>query len=65
MNPLLCEECGGAGHRARPSAAKIEVVMAMHQGMPEEEKQTHFSVPHLVEDSEFEAILGMLARESS
>lgn len=63
--PPLCEECGGVGLRARLSAAEIEVVIAMHRGLPEEDKQTHFSIQHRAEDSKIEVILGMHAKELS
>lgn len=64
-NPPIRGVCEGAVHRARPSAAKIEVVIAIHQGLLEEHKQTNISIKLLADDSEIGAVLGMLAREPS
>jgi hypothetical protein len=64
-NPPIREEGGNLGHRVWPSPDEIEAIINMHRDLPEEEKQTHFLIQPTTNDSEIDAMLGMLARESS
>lgn len=44
---------------------EIDAIATAYQSLPNEEKQTHIMIQQPTNYSEIEAILGMLARESS
>jgi hypothetical protein len=44
---------------------EINAIATAYQSLPDEEKQTHILIQQPNNDSEIEAILGMLAGESS
>jgi hypothetical protein len=52
-------------HRVRPSLEDIEALIAPLQSLPEDERQTHFEMPANTDDAEMDAVLSVLARESS
>ena len=56
---------GSPGHRVRPSSEDIEALIAPFQNLPEAEKQTHFEMSSGTDDAEMNAVLSLLARESS
>lgn len=41
-NPPVRGEDDSLGHRVLPSLDKVEVILAAHRGLSEEERQTHF-----------------------
>jgi hypothetical protein len=49
----------------RPSSEDIESFIAMYRGLPEEEKQTHLQMQATADEAEMNAVLSMLAGESS
>ena len=63
-NPPISDERGGSIYKARLSTAEIEAIVTAHRGLSEEDKQTHIFIQRTDDDSEIEAILGMLAGES-
>jgi hypothetical protein len=56
---------GGLGIRVRPSSKDIEAPIAPLWSLPENERQTHFEIPTITDDAEMDAVLSLLARESS
>jgi hypothetical protein len=56
---------GTPGHRVRPSPEDIEALIAPLRNLPEAERQTHFEMPSITDDAEMDAVLNLLARESS
>lgn len=64
-NPPILEEGSSSSHRLWFSSDEIEAIVATHQDMPEEDKQTHILIQQPTGDSEIEGVLGMLAEESS
>jgi hypothetical protein len=56
---------GSPGHRVRHSPEGIEALIAPLRNLPEAEKQIHFEMPSNIDDAEMDAILSMLAEESS
>lgn len=44
---------------------EIEAIVTAYRGLPEEDKQTHILIQRSADDSEIEAVLSMLAGESS
>jgi hypothetical protein len=56
---------GSPGHRVRPSSEDIEAFIAPFRNLPEAERQTHFEMPTSTDDAEMNAVLSMLAGESS
>jgi hypothetical protein len=55
----------GLGLRVRPSPKEIEALIAPIQNLPNYEKQIHFEMPASPDDAEIDAVLSMLAGESS
>jgi hypothetical protein len=55
----------GLGLRVRPSPEDIEVLVASLCDLPNNEKQVHFEMPMSPDDEEMNAMLDMLAGESS
>jgi hypothetical protein len=55
----------GLGLRVRPSPEDIEVLVASPCDLPNDERQVHFDMPASADDAEINAILDMLAGESS
>jgi hypothetical protein len=53
------------GHRVRPSSEDIEALIAVYQGLPKEEKQTHLQMQATADEAEVNVVLSMLAGESS
>jgi hypothetical protein len=49
----------------QPSLEDIEAFIAPFRNLPEAERQTHFEMPTSTDDAEMNAVLSMLARESS
>jgi hypothetical protein len=62
-NPLARD--GSPGHRVRPSPGDIEALIAPLWSLPEAERQTHFEMPASTDDVEMDAVLSLLAEESS
>ena len=56
---------GSLGLRVRPSPEDIEALIAPLRSLPEDEKQTHFDMPASTDDAEIDAVLSLLAGESS
>ena len=56
---------GSLGLRVRPSSEDIEVLIAPLRSLPEDERQTHFEMPTSTDDAEMDAVLSLLAGESS
>jgi hypothetical protein len=56
---------GSPGHRVRPTLEDIEALIAPLWNLPEAERQTHFEMPSSTDDVEMDAVLDLLARESS
>ena len=56
---------GDPGHRVRPSSNEIEAIITVHRGFPEEDTQTHFQMQSVTDDAEVNAVLNVLAGESS
>ena len=56
---------GSLGLRVRPSPEDIEALIALLRSLPEDEKQTHFEMPASTDDTEIDAVLSLLAGESS
>jgi hypothetical protein len=56
---------GSPGHRVQPSPEDIEALIAPLQSLPEAEWQTHFEMPASTDDAEMDAVLSLLAGESS
>jgi hypothetical protein len=56
---------GSSGHRVRPSPEDIEALIAPLWNLPEAERQTHFEMPSSTDDAEMDAVLSLLAGESS
>jgi hypothetical protein len=55
----------GLGLRVRPSPEYIEALVASLCDLPNDERQVHFEMPASPDDSEMNAVLDMLAGESS
>jgi hypothetical protein len=55
----------GLGLRVRPSPEDIEALVAPLRDVPNDEKQVHFEMPSSPDDAKIDAVLNMLARESS
>jgi hypothetical protein len=55
----------GLGLRVRPSPKDIEVLVASLCDLPNDERQVHFEMPMSPDDAEMNAMLDMLAGESS
>jgi hypothetical protein len=55
----------GLGIRVRPSPEDVEALVASLCGLPNDEKQVHFEMPASPNDAEMNAMLDMLAGESS
>jgi hypothetical protein len=62
-NPTIGDS--GLGLRVRPSLEDIEVLVASLCDLPNDERQVHFEMPASLDDVETNAMLDMLARESS
>jgi hypothetical protein len=60
-----CGECSSSSSKAWLSMEEINAIATAYQSLPDEEKQTHILIQQPNNDSEIEAILGMLAGESS
>jgi hypothetical protein len=56
---------GSLGHRVQPSLEDIEALIAPLRSLPEDERQTHFEMPSSTNDAEMDAVLSLLAEESS
>jgi hypothetical protein len=56
---------GSPSHRVRPSPEDIEALIAPLWNLAEVEKQTHFEMPSSTDDAEMDAVLSLLAEESS
>jgi hypothetical protein len=56
---------GSLGLRVRPSSKDIEILIAPFQSLPEDERQIHFEMPASTNDAEMDAVLSLLAGESS
>ena len=56
---------GSLGHRVRPSPKDIEALIAPVQNLSEADKQTYFEMPSNTDDAEMDAVLSLLAGESS
>jgi hypothetical protein len=56
---------GSLGHRVRLSPKDIEALIAPLQSLPEAERKTHFEMPANTDDAEMDAVLSLLAGESS
>jgi hypothetical protein len=56
---------GSPGHRVQPSPEDIEAFIAPLRSLPEAERQTHFEMSASTDDAEMDAVLSLLARESS
>jgi hypothetical protein len=55
----------GLGLRVRPSPEDIEALVASLCDLPNDERQVHFEMPASPDDAEIDAVLNMLAGESS
>jgi hypothetical protein len=53
------------GLRVRPTSEDIEALIAPLWSLPEDERQTHFEMPASTDDVEIDAVLSLLAGESS
>jgi hypothetical protein len=53
------------GLRVRPSSEDIEALIAPLRSLPEDERQTHFDMPASTDYAEIDAMLSLLAGESS
>ena len=53
------------GLRVRPSSEDIEALIAPLWSLPEDKKQTHFEMQVSTDDAEINAVLSLLAGESS
>jgi hypothetical protein len=58
-------EDGSLGHRVRPSPEDIEAFIAPFRNLSKEERQIHFYMPTTADEAEVNALLSMLAGESS
>jgi hypothetical protein len=58
-------ECSSSSSKAWLSMEEIDAIATAYQSLSDEEMQTHIMIQQPTNDSEIEAILGMLARESS
>jgi hypothetical protein len=56
---------GSLGHRVWPSPEDIEALIAPLWSLPEAERLTHFEMPASTDDAEIDAVLSLLAGESS
>jgi hypothetical protein len=56
---------GSLGLRVRPSSEDIEALIAPLRSLPKDERQTHFEMPASTDDAEIDAVLSLLAGESS
>jgi hypothetical protein len=56
---------GSLGHRVWPSPEDIEALIAPLRNLPEAERKTHFEMPSSTDDAEMDAVISLLARESS
>jgi hypothetical protein len=56
---------GNPGRRECPSPENIEALIALIRNLPEAERQTHFEMPSSTDDAEMDAVLSLLAGESS
>jgi hypothetical protein len=64
-NPPIREEGCSSSHRVWPSLDKIETIIAAHEDLSEEDKQTHIMIQPPASDFEIKVVLGMMAGESS
>jgi hypothetical protein len=55
----------GLGLRVRPSPKDVEVLVASLCDLPNDERQVHFEMPASLDDAEMNAVLDMLAGDSS
>jgi hypothetical protein len=62
-NPPVAD--GSLGLRVRPSAEEVSVLVASIGEIPDDERQVHFEVPLDPNDAEINAMLDMLAEDSS
>jgi hypothetical protein len=62
-NPPVTD--GGLGLRVRPSAEEVSALVASIGEIPDDERQVHFEVPLDPNDAEINAMLDMLAEDSS
>jgi hypothetical protein len=62
-NPPVGE--GGLGLRVRPSTEEVSALVALLEGIPDDERQVHFEVPLDPSDAEISAMLDILAEDSS
>jgi hypothetical protein len=62
-NPPVSD--GSLGLRVRPSSEDIEALIAPLRSPPDDERQTHFEMSASTDDADIDAVLSMLARESS
>jgi hypothetical protein len=53
------------GLRVRPSPEDIEALIPPLRSLAEDERQTHFEMPASIDDAEIDAVLSLLAGESS
>jgi hypothetical protein len=56
---------GSLGLRVRPSPEDIEALIAPLRSLLDDERQTHFEMPASTDDAEIDAVLSLLAGESS
>jgi hypothetical protein len=62
-NPPVTD--GSLGLRVRPSAEEVSALVASLGGIPDDERQVHFEVPLNPSDAEINAMLDLLAEDSS
>jgi hypothetical protein len=58
-------ECSSSSSKAWLSMEEIDAIATAYQSLSDEEMQTHIMIQQPTNDFVIEAILGMLARESS
>jgi hypothetical protein len=63
LNPPVTD--GSLGLRVRPSAEEVSALVASLGGIPDDERQIHFEVPLNPSDAEINAMLDLLAEDSS
>jgi hypothetical protein len=56
---------GSLGLRVRPSPKEIEALITPLQSLLDDERHTHFEMPASTDDTEIDAVLSLLARDSS
>jgi hypothetical protein len=62
-NPPITD--GSLGLRVRPSAEKVSALVASLGEIPDDERQVHFEVPLNPSDADINAMLDLLAEDSS